>query len=56
MVIAIAIGIFLFVALSVAACRAVDTLRAAEKADRKAEVTSYRGPVYSRHGNEMESK
>lgn len=55
MVIAIAIGIFLFVALSVAACRAVDTLRA-YKAPRKPEVTSYRGPVYSRHGNEMESR
>lgn len=50
------IAAFLFVTLSVAACRAVDTLRAAEKADRKAEVTSYRGPVYSRHGNEMESR
>lgn len=48
------IGIFLFVTLSVAACRAVDTLRAV-KADRVPEVTSYRGPVYSRHGNEMES-
>jgi len=55
MVIAIAIGIFLFVALSVAGCRAIDTLRN-HKAPRNPEVTSYRGPFYSRHGNEMESR
>lgn len=49
------IGIFLFVALSVAACRAIDTLRAA-KSDRAREVTSYNGPIYNRHGRELESK
>lgn len=48
------VGIFLFVALSVAACRALDAIRSHDaKAPRKPEVTSYRGPVYSRHGNEV---
>lgn len=53
---AIAIGIFLFIALSVAACRAVDTLRSRDaKHARKGEVIPYVGPVYNRHGREMES-
>lgn len=54
---AIAFGVFVFVALSVAACRAVDTIRAAEsKAPRAREVTSYTGPIYNRHGRETESR
>lgn len=54
---AIAIGIFLFVALSVAACRGLDALRA-DAAKRKApgEVSSYSGPIYNRHGREVERR
>lgn len=49
----IIIGIFLFVALSVGACRAVDMLRSAPTS-RQVKPTRYSGPVYSRHGNEVE--
>ena len=50
---AIAIGIFLFVALSVGACRAVDMLRSAPTS-RQVKPTRYNGPIYNRHGNEVE--
>ena len=47
----IALGAFVFVALAVAGCRALDTLAAARRsAPRKPVVTPYRGPVYTRHG------
>lgn len=53
---AVAFGIFLFVSLSVAACRAVDVIRSHDaKAPRAREVTSYKGPLYSSRGRETES-
>lgn len=52
---AIGIGIFLFVALSVAGCRGLDASRAV-KPSRKAEVTPYTGPIYNRHGREVEPR
>lgn len=50
---AIAIGIFLFIALSVAGCRALDTV-SHKAAKRSREVTSYTGPLYNQHGRETE--
>lgn len=50
---AIAIGIFLFVAFSVGGCRALDMWRASRPV-RTPEVTSYNGPLYNRHGREVE--
>lgn len=51
----IALGVFLFVALSVAGCRALDTLAAAKaERPRKPVATRYRGPSYTRHGREIE--
>lgn len=52
---AIGIGIFLFVALSVAGCRALDASHAV-KPSRKPELTSYVGPIYNRHGREVEPR
>lgn len=55
---AIAIGIFLFVALSVAGCRVLDAWRRNARIDRErlARVTRqhYTGPVYDRHGREID--
>ena len=50
MIITIAIFAFVFVALSVAGCRAIDTLERASREARKPNVTPYNGPLYSRHG------
>lgn len=52
----IAFGIFLFVSLSVAACRGLDAIRASERKADKSEVTSYVGPIYNRHGRELERR
>ncbi len=55
---AIAIGVFLFVALSVGACRTVDAMRRGKRIDaaRLGRVTRvhYSGPVYTAHGREIE--
>ncbi len=52
----IAFGVFLFVSLSVAACRGLDAIRASESKAPRSEVTSYRGPIYNRHGREVERR
>lgn len=53
---AIAIGAFLFVALAVAGCRAVDAFDVARRGKvRRRELVSrtYTGPLYNRHGREL---
>lgn len=63
MIEAIAIGVFVFVALAVAGWRALDTLDAAKarkEADRRAAITTramrrdYSGPRFTAHGREIE--
>lgn len=52
---AIAIGIFLFVALTVGGLRSLDAMRR-RSAERAKELTHYTGPRYNEHGRELESK
>lgn len=56
MIAAIALGVFVFVALTVGGWRALDTL-AAHKArkERRPRVTPYTGPRYNAHGREVTS-
>lgn len=63
MIEAIAIGVFVFVALAVAGWRALDTLdavKARKVADRRAAIRTralrrhYSGPRYNAHGREIE--
>lgn len=51
---AIAIGVFVFVALSVGGWRALDAIAASRApVDRKPQVTPYTGPRYTVHGREI---
>ena len=53
---AIAIGVFVFVALAVGGWRALDTIAASRApGDREPQVTPYTGPRYNAHGREVTS-
>ena len=67
MIESIALGVFVFIALSVAGWRALDAIAAKRAADSaqivrnaralaRRESPDYRGPVYNAHGREVTSR